>query len=232
MTDDQARPPITGESWTLLSRLLTEARELGFLGSGPVASHVAQSRAFAEVVEAGWDARAPRGGSTAGHPGSVVDLGSGAGIPGLVLALRWEATSFVLVEAHARRAAFLARSVRALDLTVRVCVVAQRAEVVGRTPSKRGAADVVTARGFARPAVVAECAAPLLGTGGLLVVSEPPPDAPRRDERWPAEGLEKLGMGPAASAESGYGFVVVTQEQGCPARFPRRVGIPSKRPLF
>ena len=232
VTGGRARPPTAGDRWLTLCDLLAGARELGFLGAGPVSGHIAQSRAFAEVVEARWAAEVARGEPTAGPPRSVVDLGSGAGVPGLILALRWEGTSFVLVESHARRAAFLLRSVLALDLTARVTVIAERAEVVGRTPTKRGTADVVTARGFARPAVVAECASPLLGVGGLLVVSEPPPDASPRGERWPAQGLEKLGMGPAESAESGYRFVVVTQEQACPPRFPRRTGVPRKRPLF
>lgn len=216
-----------------LRDLLADARDLGFLGPGPISTHVDQSRAFAETVEAARSgAGSAHGRATEATPRSVVDLGSGAGVPGLVLALVWERTVFVLVEAHLRRAAFLVRAIRVLDLTARVTVVAERAENVGQTISRRGTFDVVTARGFARPAVVAECAAPLLRVGGLLVVSEPPPDTSSSGVRWPKEGLEKLGMGRVEPPGSGYQFVVVTQEQPCPPRFPRRVGVPAKRPLF
>ncbi|MDA8314432.1 MAG: class I SAM-dependent methyltransferase [Actinomycetota bacterium] len=220
-----------------LGDLLAEARDLGFLGPGPISSHVDQSRAFAAAVDAARSAGrsavcSTHEAVTAAAPRSVVDLGSGAGVPGLVLALVWERTAFVLVEAHLRRAAFLVRAIRVLDLTERVTVVAERAESFGQTPSRRGTFDVVTARGFARPAVVAECAAPLLGIGGLLVVSEPPPDTASPGQRWSAEGLAKLGMGRAERAGSAYQFVVMTQEELCPLRFPRRVGVPVKRPLF
>ncbi len=165
-------------------------------------------------------------------PLSVVDLGSGAGVPGLVLAVRWHASSFLLVDAHQRRAAFLLGAIRRLELAGRVVAVAERAETLGRTPQKRGRYDLVTARGFGRPAVAAECAAPFLRAGGLLVVSEPPPAVTAGHARWPAERLAELGMGPARSTGSSYRFAAVTQEQLCPDRFPRRVGVPSKRPLF
>ena len=216
-----------------LGDLLGEARDLGFLGPGPISSHVDQSRAFADAVEtARSTAHSAQGETTAAAPRSVLDLGSGAGVPGLVLALAWKRTAFVLIEAHLRRAAFLTRAVRVLELTGRVTVVAERAEIFGQTPSRRGTFDVVTARGFARPAVVAECAAPLLDVGGMLVVSEPPPDTASPGGRWRTEGLAQLGMGRAQPAGSAYHFVVVTQERLCPARFPRRVGVPGKRPLF
>lgn len=205
-----------------LDRLLSEARALGFLGPGPVEVQMEHAHAFAEAVEA---APAPPG------PWAVADLGSGGGVPGLVLVTRWEDASFLFVEAHGRRAEFLLRAVTELGAAERVVVEAARAEVVGRTPARRGTFDVVTARGFGRPAVVAECAAPLLEVGGLLVVSEPPPES-RGDVRWPEDGLAELGMGKPQLLGTGYRFVAVRQVQPCPSRFPRRVGVPAKRPLF
>jgi 16S rRNA (guanine527-N7)-methyltransferase len=206
-----------------LHRLLTEARDLGFLGPGPVEGHLEHADAFAEAVESAW---------TCSSPSTVADLGSGGGVPGLVLAARWETSSFLLVEARGRRCAFLLDAVGELGLRGRVVVEGARAEVVGRIPEWRGAFDVVTARGFGRPAVVAECAAPLLEVGGLLAVSEPPPDSCGVTRRWSGEGLAELGMGKAQPVGSAYGFVLVFQEQRCPDRFPRRVGVPAKRPLF
>jgi len=172
----------------------------------------------------------------AGTPTTVVDLGSGGGVPGLVLAARWEGATLTLIEAGTRRAVFLRRAVLDLGLEERVRVAGERAETVGRAEGQRGAADVVTARSFGRPAVVAECAAPLLRTGGLLVVSEPPPARltarEPADARWSEPGLAQLGMGPAQQVGGRFRFAAVRQESPCPDRFPRRVGVPAKRPLF
>jgi 16S rRNA (guanine527-N7)-methyltransferase len=212
--------------------LLAEARNLGFLGAGSISRHVEQSRAFAAAAEAILARRSARYQEASGSPHAVVDLGSGSGVPGLVLALHWQSTAFVLVDANLRRTGFLLRAVQELGLTTRVMVVTQRAEDFGRTPSRRGGFDLATARGFGRPGVVAECAAPLLGIGGLLVVSEPPRGSTGAPGRWPTESLAELGMGEAELVGSDYRFAVVTQERMCPLRYPRRVGVPAKRPLF
>jgi len=110
-----------------------------------------------------------------------------------------------------------------------VTVLGDRAEHVGRDPAHRGTYDLAVARGFGPPAVVAECAAPLLRVGGTLVVSDPPGGEPGR---WPAEGLAPLGMAPEGVAVAEAAYQRVRQVQPCPARFPRRAGVPAKRPLF
>ena len=151
-----------------------------------------------------------------------MDLGSGAGIPSLPLALAWPDTRLLLVEANGRRARFLTQAVHRLGLGGRVVVRAERAEAVGREPGERGSHDAVVARGFGLPAVTAECAAPLLGVGGRLLTAEPP------DERsWPAEPLAGLGLIVRGRRGS---VMVLEQERACPDRFPRRA--PGKRPLF
>lgn len=172
---------------------------------------------------------------TAGAPAGwvptlAVDLGSGAGLPGLVLAVRFPSTCWVLVEAGERRAAFLRAAAETLSLGGRVEVVAERAEVVGRWRELRGQVDAVVARGFGRPAVVAECAAPLLVVGGRAVVSEPPGGD---QGRWPEGGLARLGMalGPTVAA-AGASYQVLLQAVVCDERYPRRTGVPGKRPLF
>ena len=203
--------------------MLEEARRLGFLGPGPVDAHVDHADGFLEALEREAGAGGPL-------PRHAADLGSGGGVPGLSLALRSAGTEWVLVEVSARRAAFLRRSVEALHLGDRVAVVEERAEVVGRAPAYRGQFELVVARSFGPPAVVAECAAPLLRVGGRVVVSEPPGGAPAR---WPVEGLGSLGMSPgAAVVAAGAAYQVLRQEEPCPDRWPRRVGVPTKRPLF
>jgi len=50
--------------------------------------------------------------------------------------------------------------------------------------------------------------------------------------RWPVEGLAPLGLVPEIELRDGFGFAVLRQRTLCPDRYPRRVGIPAKRPLF
>jgi 16S rRNA (guanine527-N7)-methyltransferase len=206
-------------------RQLEEARVLGFLGSGPVAPHVEHARGFARAAVAACGSEAP-----IGTPTSVVDLGTGGGLPGLVLATVWSDATFVFVEASARRAAFLREAVVACGWGNRVEVVEARAEQVGREPARRGASDLVVARAFGPPAVAAECGAPLLRVGGRLVVSEPPGDGTGR--RWPEDQLESLGLGTSCTVHEDYHYRVTVQARPCPDRYPRRVGVPAKRPLF
>jgi hypothetical protein len=90
----------------------------------------------------------------------------------------------------------------------------------------------VTARSFGAPAVVAECGAPFLTIGGIMVVSEPPGD--REGQRWPSEDLASLGLQPSTRTRfnDSYGYQVLVKVAETADRFPRRVGIPTKRPLF
>jgi 16S rRNA (guanine527-N7)-methyltransferase len=161
-------------------------------------------------------------------PSHALDLGSGAGLPGLVLALRWPASTWVLLDSSRRRVAFLERAVQRLGLSSRVAPLWGRAETVGRTPEHRGRYDLVTARSFASPAVTAECGAPLLAVGGLLIVAEPPGDT----QRWPADGVEALGLGVLPPWPGPPRAQLLRQRELCSAAYPRRAGLPAKRPLF
>lgn len=203
-----------------LEPVLERARQLGFLGPGPVREHIEHAVGFLDVI-----------GSPA--PRRVVDLGSGAGVPGLVLAIAWPDAHVLLLDANRRRTQFLGEAVAHLGL-VRAQVVQRRAEELGREPAWREWAAVVVARSFGPPAVVAECAAPLLGLGGRLVVSEPPADPAGEGgrSRWPDAGLRLLGLRPLSPAGQAARYQVVRKEGPCPARYPRRVGRPAKRPLF
>jgi 16S rRNA (guanine527-N7)-methyltransferase len=193
---------------------LEAARGLGFLGPGPVLPHLAHAVAFLRALE--------------DVDGAVVDLGSGGGVPGLVLAVARPDLQLCLVDARAVRCRFLERAVAALG--VEVDVVEGRAEDLGRT-ARRGTASAVVARSFGAPAVTAECGSPLLQVGGRLVVSEPPP--PERPERWPEAGLRRLGLRRAGILRVGAGAVqVLEQAIACPGEYPRRAGVPAKRPLF
>ncbi len=156
------------------------------------------------------------GGGAAGGAGSAAP--GGAGFP------------WTLLDSRRRSVTFLREAVGTLGLAGRVAVVEGRAEDVGRSPEHRGRYRLVTARGFGPPAVTAECAAALLVVGGRLVVSEPPGSG---GERWPAYALERLGLGLLKVVRLHQGsFVVLEQRSTCPDAYPRRAGVPAKRPLF
>ena len=165
------------------------------------------------------------------EPDVVVDLGSGGGVPGLVLAVeRWPEARMTLLDASQRRCTYLELCVVDLDLGDRVDVLWARAEEAGGSPQLRAAADAVVARSFGPPAVTAECAAPLLRVGGVLVVSEPPGGP---GDRWHPEGLAQLGLAQEATAVvEGATFTRLRQVEACPPTYPRRAGVPARRPLF
>jgi 16S rRNA (guanine527-N7)-methyltransferase len=164
------------------------------------------------------------------HAGRVLDLGSGAGVPGLVLADAHPTLGLVLLDSGARRGRFLRQAIAELGLVDRVEVVEERAETAARHPAWRGAVDAVVARSFGSPAVTAECAVGFLRLGGCLVVSEPPePDA---SSRWPSEALADLGLGPAGGCGTRDFHFARLEKVRMDDRWPRRVGIPAKRPRF
>lgn len=160
--------------------------------------------------------------------GRALDLGSGGGLPGLPLALLFAGSRWVLLDGSVTRCTFLEEAVLELSLSARVEVRAQRAEEAART-DLRGCFDVVVARSFGPPAATAECAAGFLQVGGHLVVAEPPGST---GDRWPVDGLARLGMRPLRTVTAPSSFQVIEQTVPCPPDYPRRTGIPAKRPLF
>ncbi|HEY6533152.1 MAG TPA: RsmG family class I SAM-dependent methyltransferase [Acidimicrobiales bacterium] len=197
-----------------LQEALERSRRLGALGPGPIRTHVDHAAAFLEALAA-----VPAG-------STVVDLGSGGGVPGLVVLEARPDLSLVLLDAMEKRTALLVEAVAAMGAGDRCRVVTGRAEDMGRSDELRGAAVAVLARSFGPPAVTAECGSPFLALGGRLVVSEPP----QVSNRWPVAGLAQLGL--EIAPDSVPGAQVLVQRAPCPARFPRRNGIPAKRPLF
>lgn len=194
----------------------------GFLGGMPVAEQIDHALGFVATTERFLD----------GTPGNVADLGTGGGVPGLILQSCWPQARVCLMDGNQRRTEFLSAEVEGWTGGHLVDVVRGRAEELARNDRYRMGFDVVVARSFGPPAVTVECGAPLLVSGGVMVVSEPPGELD--DTRWPLEGLALLGMvlGPRGRFDDRFGYQVLVKSDPTPDRYPRRVGIPTKRPLF
>ena len=200
---------------------LVRSAELGFLGSMAILDQISHSLGFVAAAEA----------ALGRPPEAVADLGSGGGVPGLVLLACWPECRLVLLDANERRTEFLTEAISGTRAGDRVEVVRGRAEEIGHDDRFRGRFELVTSRSFASPAVTAECGAALLIDHGLMVVSEPPDEI---GDRWPVEGLARLGLEvlPPVRFEERYGYQPLRKVAMTDDRYPRRVGIPAKRPLF
>jgi 16S rRNA (guanine527-N7)-methyltransferase len=163
---------------------------------------------------------------------NIADLGSGAGFPGLPLAIALPASTVVVAESNARKCTFLCRAVETTDLQNAI-VVNTRVEA---WPDGHDRFEVVTARALASLPVVAEYAAPLLRRGGMLVAwrgqreREAEQQAARAATELGLEVLEPVGVRPYPAATSRHLHLMVKVD-ATPARFPRRPGVALKRPL-
>lgn len=127
-----------------------------------------------------------------------------------------------MVESDQRKAEFLRHAVAALELT-KVEVEARRAEELGRDPRHRDAYDVVVTRAAAKASVAAEYCLPLVRPGGTLLAL-----ARYKDWEVARRAIGQLGGRLQSEQQSA---VVVRKLKPTPDQFPRRVGIPGKRPL-
>ena len=171
----------------------------------------------------------------AGESPAIVDIGSGAGIPGIPMHIADPSLALTLVESHGRRCEFLETAIDELALDG-VAVRRMRAEEAGRDPELREGFDLAVARAVAPLPVLVEYALPLLRPGGLLAA---PKGSRARDELSEAEAaIETLGGHvltplPLSLPEGAVAQIVVLVRRSgpMPERYPRRPGIPSKRPL-
>jgi 16S rRNA (guanine527-N7)-methyltransferase len=164
--------------------------------------------------------------------GVIADLGAGAGVPGLPLAIAQPQTTVFLLESNRRKCDFIARAADAAGVNNAI-VVPQRAE---SWAEGIGRCDAVTARALAPLAVVAEYAAPLLREGGALIAWRGRRDP--SEEAAAAVAAAELGLRyeppvavqphPAATHRHLQRLVKVSPT---PERFPRRAGMARKRPL-
>ncbi len=167
-------------------------------------------------------------------PKHLLDLGTGAGFPGVPLKLVQPALHLTLVDSVGKKTAFLRHLVDVLALPA-VVVLTSRAEPLGHAPAHRATYDVVTARAVAALPVLAEYALPLLRVGGRLLA---PKGATIDNELTAAApALAMLGgsiqqVAPVqVPGDEPRTLVVIVKERATPKRYPRATGVPAHRPL-
>lgn len=165
------------------------------------------------------------------QPGArCVDLGTGVGIPGVLLAILYPESTWRLLDANARRCEITLKAVRAAGLETRIEVVHGRADDYAREPRWRSANDLVVARLFGPPCEVAECGIPLLAKGGSLVVSVSAATA----GIWLSADLSMLAASVIEQWETTSGSYIRVQYAGgtIEDRLPRRQPARRRNPLF
>jgi 16S rRNA (guanine527-N7)-methyltransferase len=167
-----------------------------------------------------------------GDARKVVDVGSGAGLPGLPLKIARPELELTLVEADQDKAAFLVHACATLGLAG-VEVVARRAEEVGRDPRFRETFDVAVARALAPLPVLVELCLPLVRVGGRLLAQKTEGENPAPA----ANAIELVGgalravhSSPSVARRAGT-VVVIDKIRPTPAVYPRRPGVPARKPL-
>ena len=165
---------------------------------------------------------------------TIIDIGSGAGFPGLILAIYCPEASFTLVESDKKKSAFLSRVIQEIGLK-NTNVINRRVEELGQDSNFRERFDICTARAVAPTQVLLEYGIPLLKTGGWLALWKGINYATEIETARHAltvlqseveEVFQYNLMG-----ERDRAMVLIKKNQSTPARYPRRVGIPAKRPL-
>ncbi|MGC4095236.1 MAG: 16S rRNA (guanine(527)-N(7))-methyltransferase RsmG [Polyangiaceae bacterium] len=161
---------------------------------------------------------------------TLIDVGSGGGLPGIVLAIARPDVTVTLLEATEKKARFLEQTGVALQLE-NLHVLCERAEVVGAPgAAQRERFDIVTARAVAPLRVLLELTAPLAKVGGLLLAVKGEKAAAELEAA--ARALRELHVAHEQTVRQPTASVVLLRKRAAtPAKYPRRSGEPARNPL-
>jgi 16S rRNA (guanine527-N7)-methyltransferase len=165
----------------------------------------------------------------------AVDVGSGAGFPGIALKIAWPGLRLTLLEATGKKAEFLRFLVQRLGLPD-VAVVHARAEEIGQHPAHREQYDLALARALAEMATLAELTLPLVRNGGLVIAykgEDPAAEVAAAHRAILAMGGQVREIQPVSipGLDEARHLVMLEKVTVTPAKYPRRPGMPAKRPL-
>ncbi len=179
-----------------LLEVFKRAQRLGLIGRS-----TAPAKEIEHAVRLAWQL------GDAGNS-SCLDLGTGAGLPGLVLASRWPNTSWTLLDRRSRCGHFLNWAVAVLKIEGRVQVLVQEAHLAVR--SLLQGFDLLVARAFGSPLKTAETAVGFLKSDARLIITEP---ACYNPDRWSPDRLHALGLSLQAYHEGPPAFVELSRLQ-------------------
>lgn len=169
------------------------------------------------------------------NAGRILDVGAGAGFPGVPLKLALPDIELTLLEARGKKCDFLRQLVRHLGLQG-VWVLQGRAEELAHRPGVREAFDVVLARALATMPTLAELTLPFAKVGGQVVAQKRGDFSQEVEEASGAVALlggrlEEVRWVEVAGLDEPRALVILRKTAATPASYPRRAGIPAKRPL-
>ena len=168
-------------------------------------------------------------------PSDVIDIGTGAGFPGLVLKIAQPDIHLMLVETTQKKAEFLNHMIQKLALS-NTAVIAERAEIIGQQANHRERYSLAIARAVASLSVLVEYLLPLVQLNGFMLAQK---GASAQEEVEAAGNAISLLGGQhietkpitVPNMDAIRNLVLIKKTQPTPDKFPRRPGIPSKRPL-
>jgi len=187
------------------------------------------------AVEHYLDSIAPLAFNLIGEGMAVIDVGTGAGFPGLPLAIMCPQVSFTLVDATRKKVTYLQTVCEELGLT-NVEIVWGRAEDLARQKSFREGFDVAVARAFGALDIVWECTLPFVKVSGIAIAYKGPKvdeELPIGEQTAPLLGgkIEAVKKFTLPTSELHRALVIARKVEPTSPRFPRKAGIPEKRPL-
>ena len=166
---------------------------------------------------------------------TVADIGSGGGFPGLVLAVARPEATYTLIESNRKRASFLEEAAKALHLG-NTTILRERAETAGRHPDHRDRYHLILSRAIAPLPVALEYALPLARVGGHCLAMKGPqaPDEIAKSDRALSELHGRIAQTKDLSLPHSMGrrtLLLIEKTAPTPDHYPRRPGLPAKRPL-
>jgi 16S rRNA (guanine527-N7)-methyltransferase len=213
------------------ARVLTElAAPRGYIGKSTVAGlhtvHLADSLAALPVLDA----------IVAGpEPLRIADIGSGAGLPGIPLAIARPSTFVLLIEARARRCRFLEETVAGLKLP-NVRVEQARGELAAHDFELRESFHIVIARALTATLAALEISLPLCRVGGLVLLYKTEAQVSEVEAATPVAAqlggtLDRLHRYELPGLNQPRMLAVFAKASPTPPEYPRRPGVPKRRPL-
>lgn len=168
------------------------------------------------------------------QPLRLIDIGTGAGFPGVPIAIAQPTWQVTLLDSTRKKIAFLDRL--AAELNLKLPTVVERAEQIGHLPQHRAAYDLATVRAVAAATVCAEYALPLLRVGGVAILYRGQPEEENRQALQSAVvelggEIQQIESFVTPLSQGARHCIYLRKIAPTPSLYPRSVGVPTQNPL-